>query len=69
MKAPFQNPGNSCHIGNAIAGAPVVHPNEWLRAPRQRLVVSVTDGGARAEIRGVLDQAGLNDGIDYVCAA
>jgi glycosyltransferase involved in cell wall biosynthesis len=56
-------------IGNAIAGAPVVHPNEWLRAPNQRLVVSVAGTRARAEIRGVLDQAGLSDGIDYVCAA
>ncbi len=56
-------------IGNAIAGAPVVHPYEWLRAPHQRLVVSVAGARARAEIRGVLDQAGLSDGIDYVCAA
>ena len=56
-------------IGNAIAGAPVVHPYEWLRAPDQRLVVSVAGARARAEIRGVLGQAGLSDGIDYVCAA
>jgi glycosyltransferase involved in cell wall biosynthesis len=56
-------------IGNAIAGAPVVQPEEWLRAPDQRLVVSVAGARARAEIRGVLDQAGLSDGIDYVCAA
>jgi glycosyltransferase involved in cell wall biosynthesis len=56
-------------IGNAIAGAPVVHPDEWLRAPDQRLVVSVAGARPRAEIRGVLDTAGLRDGIDYVCAA
>jgi glycosyltransferase involved in cell wall biosynthesis len=56
-------------IGNAIAGAPVVHPDEWLRSPRQPLVVSVAGAQARTEIRGVLDQAGLSDGIDYVCAA
>ena len=46
-----------------------MHPYEWLRAPHQRLVVSVAGARARAEIRGVLDQAGLSDGIDYVCAA
>jgi len=56
-------------IGNAIAGAPVVHTYEWLRAPHPRLVVSVAGARARAEIRGVLEQAGLSDGIDYVCAA
>jgi glycosyltransferase involved in cell wall biosynthesis len=56
-------------IGNAIAGAPVVHPDEWLRAPHQRLVVSVAGATARAEIRAALDRAGLCDGIDYVCAA
>jgi len=56
-------------IGNAIAGAPVVHPDDWLRAPHQRLVVSVAGATARAEIRAALDRAGLCDGIDYVCAA
>jgi len=56
-------------IGNAIAGAPVVHPTEWLRAPQHRLVVSVAGARARAEIRELLDHAGLSDGIDYVCAA
>ncbi len=56
-------------IGNAIAGAPVVHPDEWLRSPQQRLVVSVAGSTARAEIRARLDRAGLCDGIDYVCAA
>ncbi|HEX9814887.1 MAG TPA: glycosyltransferase family A protein [Myxococcota bacterium] len=56
-------------IGNTIAGAPVVRPDEWLRAPRQRLVVSVAGVTARAEIRTALDGAGLRDGIDYVCAA
>jgi glycosyltransferase involved in cell wall biosynthesis len=56
-------------IGNQIADAPVVHPDDWLRAPQQRLVVSVAGATARAEIRGALDQAGLRDGIDYVCAA
>jgi cellulose synthase/poly-beta-1,6-N-acetylglucosamine synthase-like glycosyltransferase len=56
-------------IGNEIAGAPVVHPDAWLRAPNQRLVVSVAGARARAKIRGALHQAGLSDGIDYVCAA
>jgi len=56
-------------VGNAIAGAPVMQPHEWLRAPHQRLVVSVAGARARAEIRSVLDKAGLGDGIDYVCAA
>jgi len=56
-------------IGNSIAGAPVVRPSDWLRAPRQQLVVSVAGARARSEIRTVLDRAGLDDGIDYVCAA
>ena len=56
-------------IGNSIAGAPVLHPDDWLRSPRHRLVVSVAGTTARAEIRTVLSRAGLRDGTDYVCAA
>jgi glycosyltransferase involved in cell wall biosynthesis len=56
-------------IGNTIAGASVVHPDDWLKAPRQRLVVSVAGAKARSDIRAVLHQAGLRDGFDYVCAA
>ncbi len=56
-------------IGHSIAGAPVVRPSDWMRAPRQRLVVSVAGARARAQIRGALDRAGLSDGVDYVCAA
>jgi glycosyltransferase involved in cell wall biosynthesis len=56
-------------IGNTIAGAPVVAPEDWLRAPRHRLVVSVAGAEARSEIRAALHQAGLRDGLDYVCAA
>ncbi|MBW2543301.1 MAG: glycosyltransferase [Deltaproteobacteria bacterium] len=56
-------------LGNAIAGAPVVHPDEWLRAPEQPLVVSVAGAVARAQIRAALDRVGLSDGVDYVCAA
>jgi glycosyltransferase involved in cell wall biosynthesis len=56
-------------IGNSIAGARVVHPDEWLQSPQQRLVVSVAGTKARTEIREVLGQAGLRDGTDYVCAA
>jgi hypothetical protein len=60
---------HSGRIENAIAGARVVHPDDWLRTPQRRLVLLVSGARARAEIRGVLDQAGLSDGIDYVCAA
>ena len=56
-------------IGNVIAGAPVVHPDDWLRTPRHRLVVSVAGAMARSEIRAALHQVGLLDGLDYVCAA
>ncbi len=53
----------------AIAGAPVVHPDDWLRAPHHRLVVSVAGSTAREQIREALDLAGLRETIDYVCAA
>jgi len=56
-------------IGNTIAGATVVRPGDWLRDPRERLVVSVAGATPRAEIRAALDRAGLRDGRDYVCAA
>ena len=56
-------------IGNSIAGAPVLHPDDWLRSPRHRLVVSVAGAAARAEIRTALGRVGLRDGADYVCAA
>jgi glycosyltransferase involved in cell wall biosynthesis len=56
-------------IGNTIASAPVIHPDDWLRAPRHRLVVSVAGAKPRSEIRAALKRAGLRDGTDYVCAA
>jgi glycosyltransferase involved in cell wall biosynthesis len=56
-------------IGNVIAGASVLHPDDWLRSPRHRLVVSVAGSTARKQIRDVLDRAGLRETIDYVCAA
>ena len=56
-------------IGNSIAGAPVLHPDDWLRSPRHRLVVSVAGATARQQIRTALDLAGLHETIDYVCAA
>jgi cellulose synthase/poly-beta-1,6-N-acetylglucosamine synthase-like glycosyltransferase len=56
-------------IGNSIAGAPVLRPDDWLRSPRHRLVVSVAGAAARSEIRTALSRAGLRDGTDYVCAA
>jgi glycosyltransferase involved in cell wall biosynthesis len=56
-------------IGNAIAGAPVLHPDDWLRSPRHRLVVSVAGATARSQIREALTRAGLRETVDYVCAA
>ena len=56
-------------IGNQIAGAPVVHPEQWLVSRRHRLVVSVAGAKARGQIREALADAKLREGIDFVCAA
>ena len=56
-------------IGNTIAGAPVVRPEDWLRSPDQRLVVSVAGATPRSQIRTALARAGLRQTIDYYCAA
>lgn len=56
-------------MGNRIAGAPVVHPDDWLRAPTHPLVVSVARAAPRAQIRAALAEAGRREAVDYVCAA
>ena len=55
-------------IGNAIHGAPVIHPQE-LGGPDLRLVVSVAGERARALIRAELARRGWRETVDYVCAA
>lgn len=56
-------------IGNQIAGAPVVHPDQWLASRAHRLVVSVAGETARSQIREVLARAELRERLDFVCAA
>jgi len=56
-------------IGNVIADAPVVHPDEWLARPTHRLVVSVAGETARRQIRDRLALAELRERVDFVCAA
>jgi glycosyltransferase involved in cell wall biosynthesis len=56
-------------LGNQIAGAAVVRPESWLAAPSHRLLVSVAGETARRQIRNALGLAGLQENVDYVCAA
>ena len=56
-------------IGNHIAGAPVVHPDQWLASPQHPLVVSVAGQSARTQIREALVRARLRERVDFVCAA
>jgi hypothetical protein len=55
-------------IGNAIHGAPVIHPDA-LGGPDRHLVVSVAGAEARGLIRGELARRGWREGRDFVCAA
>jgi hypothetical protein len=55
-------------IGNAIHGAPVIHPGE-LGPPRGRLVASVAGAEARSLIRAELARRGWKESVDFVCAA
>jgi glycosyltransferase involved in cell wall biosynthesis len=56
-------------IGNQIAGAPVVHPDQFLASRKHPLVVSVAGEIARTQIREVLAGAQLRERVDFVCAA
>jgi len=56
-------------IGNVIAGAPVVSPDQleaWRQLP---LIASVAGEKAREEIRSALTVQGYRERRDYVCAA
>lgn len=58
-------------VGQRIDGAPVLHRDE-LAAPAARelpLLVSVAGQDARETLRGVLADAGHEDGTDFVCCA
>ena len=56
-------------IGQRIHGAPVHHPEELAVLPRRPVVVSVAGAGPRGEIRALLQELGLTEGEDFVCAA
>jgi glycosyltransferase involved in cell wall biosynthesis len=56
-------------IGNRIHNAPVVAPENLVRVPRSRVVVSVAGLQARQEIRQVMAHLGFVELRDFVCAA
>jgi glycosyltransferase involved in cell wall biosynthesis len=56
-------------IGNVIAGAPVVHPDDLARWRAHPLVVSVAGATARGQIRLALSARGYRERRDFVCAA
>jgi hypothetical protein len=56
-------------IGNHIHNAPVISPEDLVRVPRGRVVVSVTGAQARQEIRQVMARLGFVELHDFVCAA
>lgn len=56
-------------LGNTIHGAEVISPDALEERPPYPIVVSVAGSRPRGEIRAALDHLGLNEGIDYVCAA
>jgi cellulose synthase/poly-beta-1,6-N-acetylglucosamine synthase-like glycosyltransferase len=56
-------------IGQKIAGAPVISPNELPGLARSPIVVSVAGAVPRAEIRAALAGMGYCEGKDFVCAA
>jgi hypothetical protein len=56
-------------IGNVIAGAPVVAPDQlatWRQLP---LIASVAGAKARQKIRAALALQGYRERRDYICAA
>ncbi len=56
-------------LGQRIAGAPVIAPEELPRVPAAPIVVSVAGAGPRCEIRRALDDMGYREGQHFVCAA
>lgn len=56
-------------IGQTIAGAPVIAPDELARRARLPLIASVAGPRPRAQIRAALAALGWRDGTDFVCAA
>jgi glycosyltransferase involved in cell wall biosynthesis len=56
-------------LGQRIAGAPVIRPEELASVPRRPLVASVAGRTARSEIREALARFGFTEQRDYVCAA
>ena len=59
----------SGQIGNRIHNALVIHPEDLVRVPRGRVVVSVAGVQARQEIRQVVAHLGFVELRDFVCAA
>jgi glycosyltransferase involved in cell wall biosynthesis len=56
-------------LGNRIHNAPVIAPEDLIRVPRGRVVVSVAGAQARHEIRQVMARLGFVELHDFVCAA
>jgi glycosyltransferase involved in cell wall biosynthesis len=56
-------------MGNRIHNAPVIRPEDLVRVPRARVVVSVAGAQARQEIRQVMACLGFVELRDFVCAA
>jgi glycosyltransferase involved in cell wall biosynthesis len=56
-------------IGNMIHGARVIPPEALEHERPDRLIVSVARHGPRAKIRAALARMGLQEGLDFVCAA
>ena len=60
-------------IGATLRGAPVIGPETvvewWRRFSRPVLLTAVASRGARALIRAQLEEWGLEEGVDYWCAA
>ena len=56
-------------LGNRIHNAPVIPPEDLVRVPRGRVVVSVAGVQARHEIRQVMAHLGFVELHDFVCAA
>ncbi len=56
-------------IGQRIYDAPVIAPGDVADHRRSLVVAAVAQRGARAAIRGVLREAGLRDGVDFIAVA
>lgn len=56
-------------IGERIQGAPVIAPDGLRQLTAQPIVVSVAGAEPRTEIRAWLNEAGFDEGRDFICAA